>query len=41
MRSSHGGESSQRAIQAGVPSSSSGAAMIENTRCCTMWTLNR
>ena len=40
-RSSHGGESSHRAIQVGVPSSSSGAAMIEYTRCCTMCTENR
>ena len=36
--SSHGGDSSQRAIQVGVPISSSGAAMIEYVRCCTMCT---
>ena len=29
MRSSHGGDSSLRAIQVGVPSNNSGAAMIE------------
>ena len=40
-RSSHGGESSPRASHVGVPSSSSGAAMIEYTRCCTMCTENR
>ena len=28
-----------RSIHAGVPSSSSGAATIDSTRCCTMWML--
>ncbi len=40
-RRSLGGESSTRAIQVGVPSSSSGAASIEYTRCWTMCTENR
>ena len=38
-RNSHRGESSQRSSHAGVPSRSSGAAIIVKVRCCTMWTL--
>ena len=36
-----GGESNARAIHAGVPNRSSGAATREYTRCCTMWMLKR
>ena len=36
---SDGGRRMRRNIHAGVPRSSSGAATMDSTRCCTMWML--